>query len=330
MTYKKKLTSLSGLTGLLILIFLVTLFYEPDRVTRRGASYSWLDPRVLDQADGVEIYKAGDWDNPVNFARRGDTWFALIEGSDFPVRQERITDLLSVLSGRGAYTLRGSSSSSHEALGLIPNSAARIVVKGGVGLPLLDLLVGNPDATGSEIYLRKNNLDEVRSGEDKLSTYVKSTDSSWYNLKLFQGSEQVTDTTLVQRVAIYAPASPGGEDETLPPEPVVLSRNNSGGWSIEGRDDITVDGSNADSYVRAVLAAEGENFMPGISANDPMFNEGRVVLELGNRTSRTIAVGPVVDGAKRYAAASGSPYVFLLAEWTLGRIFHDAQYFTAR
>jgi hypothetical protein len=281
----------------------------------------------VDQANGIEIYKAGDWDHPINFVRRGDNWFALISGSDFPVRQERITDLLSVLSARGAYALRGSSASSHEALGLAAGSAARIVVKGGEGLPLLDLLVGNPDATGSEIYLRKNNQDEARSGEDKLSTYVKSTDSSWYNLKLFQGTEQVTDVSLVQRVSIYAPA---GVDSEIPPEPVVVTRNDTGSWIIEGRDDITVNGASADSYIRAVLAAEGENFTPGISANDPVLNEGRIVLELGNRTSRTITVGPLVDGAKRNASASGSAYVFLLAEWTLSRIFRDAAYFSGQ
>jgi hypothetical protein len=202
-------------------------------------------------------------------------------------------------------------------------------VKGGEGLPLLDLLVGNADASGSEIYLRKNNQDEVRSGQDKLSTYVKSSESSWYDLKLFQGSEQLSDITMVQRISIYPPPPADAGEESVLPVPVVLNRNNTGGWIVEGRDDLIVDVPATESYLRNVLSAEGENFVPGANANDPMYNEGRVVLELGNRTSRTIGVGPL-EGAKRNAAASGSPYVFLLAEWTLGRIFRDIAYFTGQ
>jgi hypothetical protein len=326
MTYKKKLMLLSGLTGLLILIYLGTLFYDPDRVTRRNAFYTWLEPRLLDQADALEIFRAGDWDRPVSLVRRGDTWFALIDGSDFPARQERVRDLLGILSSRSLYALRSSSASSHEPLGLVSGSAARILVKGGEGLPLLDLLVGNSDSTGSEIYLRKNNRDEVRSGEDKLSTYVKSLENSWYNLKLFQGAEEITDITLVQRVSIYPPV-PADTDGESAPVPVILSRNNTGGWIVEGQEDISSDTSTVDSYIRGVLSAEGENFVPGANADDLLFNEGRVVLELGNRSSRTISVGPVTEGGKRNASVSGSSYVFLLAEWTLGRIFRDAAYF---
>jgi hypothetical protein len=328
MTYKKKLILLSGLTGLLVLIYLGTLFYEPDRVTRRNAFYTWLEPRLLDQATGLEIFRTGDRDRPVSLIRRGDTWFALIDGSEFPALQERVRDLLSILSARSPYTLRSSSASSHEPLGLVSGSAARILVKGGEGLPLLDLLVGNSDSTGNEIYLRKNNRDEVRSGEDKLSTYVKSLENSWYNLKLFQGAEEVTDITLVQRVSIYppAPVDAGGESA---PAPVILSRNNTGGWGIEGEEDISPDTSTVDSYVRGVLSAEGENFVTGVNADDPVFNEGRVVLELGDRSNRTISVGSVTGDGKRNASVSGSPYVFLLAEWTLSRIFRDAAYFGA-
>jgi hypothetical protein len=46
-------------------------------------------------------------------------------------------------------------------------------------------------------------------------------------------------------------------------------------------------------------------------------------LELGDGTTRTLTQGPDFS-EKRTAALSGSPYVWLLSEWTANRIFRTA------
>ncbi|GHV73717.1 hypothetical protein AGMMS49940_10190 [Spirochaetia bacterium] len=315
MVYRKKLFLLSGLVGILAVVYLLTLFFDPERVNTRSAAFLWLEPKLQDQADSIEIAKPGEWDNPVKLLRRGDDWYA----GEYPAKDSRVEDLLRVLCSRGAYPVRGSAASSHERLGLAENDAARIIVRGGAGLPLLDLLIGGRDAAGQEVYLRKNGQNEVRSGEDKLSAYITGIDTSWYNLRLFPGSQ---DAALVQRLTVHPlPSDEGGVSE-----PFVITRNG-GGWSIAGLDDESVDSQKVDTYVRNILDAEGENFIPGLSAANAGFNDGRIVLELGNGASLSISVGPPLPENKRGATASGSSYAYTLAEWTLTRLFREPAYF---
>ncbi|GHT84808.1 hypothetical protein FACS1894137_08300 [Spirochaetia bacterium] len=321
MVYKKKLIVLSGLVGVLALVYLLTLFFDPERVNTRSAAFLWLDPKLRDQADGIELAGAGEWDNPVKLLRRGDDWYAVIGEGEYPAKSTRVEDLLRILCARGAYPVRGTAASSHERLGLAEDDAARIVLRGGAGLPLLDLLIGGRDAAGQEVYMRKNGRNEVRSGEDKLSAYINGAETSWYNLRLFSGSGSPLDLALVQRLTVYPlPPEEGGVKETL-----VFTRNGNG-WSIAGLDDDSVDSQKVDAYVRGILDAEGENFVPGLSAAQTRFNEGRIVLELGNGASLSLNVGTLPEN-KHGATASGSPYVYTLAEWTITRLFREPSYF---
>jgi hypothetical protein len=330
MVYKKKLIVLSSLTGFLALVYLATLFFDPERVSSRNAAFLWLEPKVQDQADGIELSRPGAWDKPLVLVRRGSSWHALIDGAEFPAKNARVEDLFRALAARDAYPVRGSDASSHERLGLSENRAARILVKGGAGLPLLDLLIGSNDAAGREIYMRKNGQNEFRSGEDKLSSYVNGTETSWYSLGLFSGQPAPPDAALVQRIIVNPPPPENPEDAAL--EPLVITRKGSG-WSIEGMEDDTVDGPQVDSYLRGILDAEAENFIPGLAAAAAGFNDGRITLELGDGSSLGIAVGAVQGTApenegRKAATASGSPYVYALADWTVSRLFRERSYFT--
>jgi hypothetical protein len=322
MVYKKKLILLSGLVGILAIVYLVTLFFDPERVNTRSAAFLWLDPKIQDQADDIEIAKAGGWDNPVKLRRLGNEWYALIGEEEFPAKNTRVEDLLRTLTSRGAYPVRGSAASSHDRLGLAENNASRILVRGGAGLPLLDLLIGGRDAAGQEIYLRKNGQNEVRSGEDRFSVYINGAETSWYNLRLL-GFQPAPDAALVQRIHLIPP--PLTEVDSVSEGPFIITRNG-GGWSIEGLDDDSVDSQLVDTYVRGILDAEGENFVPGLNASSVSFNEGRIVLEMGNGTSLTINTGTIPEG-KRGATVTGSAYVYTLAEWTLTRLFRERSYF---
>jgi hypothetical protein len=324
MVYKKKLIALSSLTGFLALVYLVTLFFDPERGSSRSAAFLWLDPEIRNQVDGLELAKAGEWDNPIKLVRRGSNWYALIGEAEFPAKNARVEDLFRVLTTRDAYPVRGSDASSHERLGLSENRAGRVLVTGGAGLPLLDLLVGNSDAAGREVYMRKNGQNEFRSGEDKLSAYINGAETSWHRLGLF--AESPPDAAQVQRIVVNPPPPEGeAEEGGVAPDPMVITRNGSV-WSIEGMDDETVDAQRVDSYLRGILDAEGESFIPGQSAATAGFSDGRITLELGNGSSLMINLG-IQPENRKVVTASGSPYVYALAEWTVTRLFREKSYF---
>ncbi|GHT73883.1 hypothetical protein FACS1894124_3020 [Spirochaetia bacterium] len=87
-------------------------------------------------------------------------------------------------------------------------------------------------------------------------------------------------------------------------------------------------------WIRAVLDAEADDFVP--TAAPDAFNDGKIVLEFWDGSSRTIRLGPELPetpgvenaDARRSAAISGSPYVYALSSWTVTRLFRDAAYFS--
>jgi hypothetical protein len=330
MTYKKQVLILLTVTAVLGLIFAGTLILTPERLNSRDAAYTWLEPKWAEQAGRIEI--SGGTTEPLVLVNRNAVWYVESEGVEYPAKQGRVADMLRLLSTQGAYPLRGSAASSHERLGVGEN-ASRIVVRGAGAAPLLDLLVGSGDATGREVYLRKSGQNEIRSGEDQFTVYLSSSATAWYNLRLFpQEGSGALSLDMVQRVTTVSPplSEEDGGEGGLPQAPLVITRSGSG-WTVEGVAADDLDTSRIDPYIRAILDAEGDGFTTSVTPEDPVFNEGRIHLELGDGAARTIRLGPALpagegDAGKRIAV-TGSQYVYTLAEWTVNRLFRDSAYF---
>jgi hypothetical protein len=309
-SYKRKLIGLSALAAVLVLTLVGTVVFDPERTALRNAAFAWIEPRLLDLADRIEI--SGSQGSTL-LSRKNNVWVISNSGTDYPVKQARVEDLLKVLSGRGLYQVRSNSASVHERLGLVEGRASRIIIRGGPGLPLLDLLIGFAGAPGREVYLRKAGQNEVRSGEDSFTAYTESPESSWYDLRLFPDLE----TGMIQRVRV----SPLRQDEA----PYVLSRNGRG-WSFS--DTLgPPEASRVESWLRSLMDAEAEDFSASLLQADAVFSAGSILLELGNGGTVTLRLGQNDAGNRRDASVSVSPFVYSLSEWTVNRLFRDAPYF---
>ncbi|GHV69887.1 hypothetical protein AGMMS49928_14660 [Spirochaetia bacterium] len=320
LSYKQKVFFLSVLVLVLALIYTASLIFDPERINSRSSVYAWIDPQFLSQVDRLEISRSGE---EVKLIRKNDNWFVEKDGAEFPAKKPRVEDLLKILSAKSAYPVRASSASSHQRLGVNIEGASRILLRGGAGMPLLDLLIGQVSSAGDEVYLRKNNQNEVRSGEDRFSVYTDGAISSWYNLRLFpedpDGRNPGPDD--VQRLTIIVP----GEAQSIPPA-LVLTRNRDGWVFTDAQNaEKSVDKSKVDSYIRAVLDAEGEDFYTAPAP--PVFSGGNITLELGDGSRRIIRLGSISEQNRRIAAASEGAYVYELAAWTTERLFKDALYF---
>ncbi|MDR2073140.1 MAG: DUF4340 domain-containing protein [Spirochaetaceae bacterium] len=317
MPYKKKILLLGSAAVALALVYGFTLFFDPARINTRNAYFTWLPAGARDAADRIEIFRG---EEKLELVVQNGQWAALlappggIPGAgdspvlEVPVKQGRVDDLFRILETRGAFPRRGSSPENHADLGL-GDDATRLVIRGGAGLPLLDLLVGKDDTSGKGVFLRRNGENVFRSGDRLIGSYVNGQRSSWYDLRLFEE----TSLDLVQKIRISFPGAGGAENFGI-----VRSGET---WNFEGGGPI-LDRDNLEIWIRGILEAQGEDFrFPGNFS--PI---ARINLELGNGSVLLLQIGETEED-KSPALVSGKPYLFVLPQWTVSRLLRDQSYF---
>jgi hypothetical protein len=308
LTYKKKATILSALVAVLAFIYILTFVFDPEN--RRSAAFAWLEPSLLVMASGIEISTP---ENRVVLRRRNDVWLLADETGEFPVKQDRVADLFALLTRRENYPVRASSSEGIQRLGLTEESASRIVVRGGAGLPLLDLLIGGADALGTEVYLRRAGWNQIYSAEDNFSFFAGLKARSWYDLRLFSAANlQVPPASVdsIQQVEI-----------SFPDDAYILRRSGRG-WIIAGNENIALDAFMVEAMLRQLLEAEADNF----GVNAPETIEASITIQFGNGSTRTLRAGPLSEENTRYAT-TGSSYFYILTERTFNNFFRESSFY---
>ncbi|MDR2181436.1 MAG: DUF4340 domain-containing protein [Treponema sp.] len=308
MRYRKKITVLAASAVLLALLYALTLIFDPARVNERNAAFSWLDGNSRDLIDRLEVYREGE--APFIVTRENGAWVSPLGDVNVPVKQGRVDELLRLLTTRGAFPRRGSSAASHGELGL-GDGGTRLVLKGGAGLPLLELIVGKEDSAGSEVFLRRRGEDVFRSGERLIASYVNGSRVDWYDLKLF-GQYEAPPVDRIQRVRIMS----GGEATAF--------ARGGGGWVFDNGGAVSPE--KAESYLRSFFESSGEDFVYPADSGE---SEALVTLELGDASVITVRLGaPLDESGKRLALVSGKPYGYLLPQWTVARLLRDREFFT--
>jgi len=322
LSFNKKAAVLSAIVVILSAVYILSFVFEPGK--RGSKSFAWIEQRFLDMADRVELYGDG---GKTELVRRNNIWFFRSETSELPVKQGRVEDLFSALSGRYVYPVRAVSSEARERLGLGEGSATRIIVRGGAGLPLLDLLIGKADALGREIYLKRAEWNEIYSGEDRFTYFSDSKPSSWYDLRLF--SLPAGSGTIMSAGSYSIDAVQQAEISTPGNEAFILRRSGQN-WIIPGNE--AVDSNRVDAWLRSLLEAEGDDF--ALSAAETA--EAGITLWFGDGSVRTIEAGILNESSyenteggekNRSLRVSGSPYVYKIGEWNYNRLFRGLSYF---
>ena len=303
MTSKRKIAVLSALVAVLAVIYILILVL--DSISVRSDAFAWLERHLIVMADGIDI--SGP-QGEISLSRKNNAWVFAAGPGELPVKQSRVDDLFAVLSGRNIYPLRAASIEARQSLGLTEDNASRIRIRGGAGLPLLDLLVGGDDVMGREVYLRRAGTNQIYSGEDQFTSFINSRPSFWYDLRLFNA----VNIDAVQQAEIAPPAGTA-----------FFLRRSGGGWIVQGNESVALNNPRVEAWLRSLLEAEGEDF----AAQAPAHIEGSITLRLGDGTSRTMQAGPTLEENRRSAAVSGASLVYVLTEWTVNRFFRESDYF---
>jgi hypothetical protein len=319
--YKRKLFILLTLCGVLLAAYILTFVFDPENSAERKALWTALDPKDVNGARKIELYD----DEKVILIRDDDSWFVEFEDALYPALGDSVSDMLTALASRAPYPIRSRSEAAGEKLLLTEGTARRIVVSGAEGAPLMDILIGAPDATGKNVYIRQNGSREIRSGNDVFSRFLTGR-LSWLDLRLFPGDDGNGITiSSIQRVTVQPPAeTPDG----APAESYALARSG-GGWLLESSNK-EADTQAVEAYIRRILNCKAEDFTSAMGANDPEFTgggaAGKIVLETGDGMRRILSAGPkFMDNYS--VAVSGSPYVYLLPEWQFEQLFETPDSF---
>jgi hypothetical protein len=326
MRYKTKLFTLSSLCALLLLGFILTFVFDPERSASRDALWTALDPSLKDAVARIELYG----DEEIVLVKEGSLWFVRFEGKNYPAMQSRAEELLDNLVRRGQYAVRSKSDEASEKLLLNQDTAHRIIARDASENELLDLFVGSVDATRKDVYIRVNGSKDVRAGEDVFSNLFAGK-RSWYDLRIFPDHEKRGITPAAIQRIITVPPPPeiiGSTDDEgairieLPTESFEVYRNENG-WKFTDSD-AAIDLTEINDLLRLIVDLSADDFLP-LGANDPIFTRpgapaGKLTIETGDGLRHTLTVGPKFDG--RYSVAvSGSPYVYALANWRVGQVF---------
>jgi len=333
-TYRNRLTILVSLIAVLTLTYAASFIFSPENRNEKSSLYTWLDPKIEGRIDRIVI-SAGDPNLIMNdfpdmvfpgfedilssfdieLLKKGNQWFVLHNGQEYPARQYRIEDFIKIFTTRSPWPVRSANASSHSRFGLDGSASKRISIY-SENTVLLDLLLGNEDNGGKEIYVRKNNQNEVRSGENIASAFLTGSVTSWYELRLFPEIE--ADVSGVQRVSVYR------ENETQ-----VFSRQNRE-WVVSGFEIASPNQVQIENYIHAVLNAEGDDFINYVKTDDPALDYDRIVIEFGDGSVKTIRISAANEVNKRIAnvrSGGNSEYVYSIPLWTAVRILRDASSF---
>jgi hypothetical protein len=328
MPFKKKLITLSSLAGALLIIYVLTFTLSPQTRASRAARWTPLDGKAALTAASIEL--DGAETEHITLVKDGGAWFVRTwDGEDkseqkIPARAERVDDLLSALTREDFYPVRSKSASSWEKFGVGESPASKIVVKETGKENPLELYFGNPDASGNEIYLRRAGEDAVRSGADNFSAFVNGGGASWRDTRLFPDHDkQKLTVESVQRLRVISGA----------PEEAFSIVRAQGGWQFDGGTEA-LDSAAVTSAIRFILDCSADDFIPEPSPSAPEISgsatsAGTIILETGDGTTRTLTLGPKIDG-KQSARVSGSPYTYALADWTVSRLMRGKSEYLAK
>jgi len=312
MTYRNRLIFLVSLIAVLALFYAGSFIFNMDAGNARSASIVWLDSKLSGKADRIAI--SAD-DQNFELVKRENRWFVSHNGGEYPARNLRVEDFLGIFTKRAAWPVRSSGSASHERFGLDADTADRLTVYGENSI-LLDLLTGFEDSTGQDIYVRRYAQSEVRSGDRLIKTYLTSSVSSWYNLRLIPESEdgKISENN-VQRFSVY-------DGDTT----ITFTRRNRG-WTVSGAEIENPDQSSIENYIGIILSTEGDNFDDSFSVDNPELGKSRITVELDNGSVITIRFSEADESGRRFAHVFGRNYIYSIPSWVSSRLFREPSSF---
>lgn len=318
MQYQRKVQILGSFIVILTITLLASLIFNPETRTVRQATGVLLDSKKMQNIIKIEIQRPSS--ASLSFIKRTGLWYAIRDGKEYPVKNERIEDFLKFFSKPALLSQRATSAQTHERFGLGKDTASRVIIwTDSADKPLIDLYFGSMDATGKEIYFRFADSDIVKSVEDHYSSYIQSSPQSWYDLRLFpQSGNQGLKPELVQRISWSFDTKVG----------FTLSRSGPASWTGTGGnlEVKNLDTKKIDTFLQDLMSAIGDDFIERVGQESTL-SKVTISAELGDGRSKGLTIFTDSINQSHWATVSDTPFTYTLSEWQFNRLVKDSEYF---
>lgn len=317
MQYQHKIQILGALSAVLLLLLIGTFIFNPDTTFVRQSTSRLLEKQTIQKVTKIAI-KSADLQE-LTFIKRTGQWYLLREPKEYPVKMQRIEDMLKPFGNSFIVPVRATTAQAHERLGVGASASHITMWAENAEKPVLDLYFGSLDATGKEIYFRSANSDVVKSIEDHFSSYIQSSPQSWYDLRLFpQTGAQALKSELVQKISCSGNSSGNFS----------LSRTGPASWSGAGGNlnSKELDTKKIDTYIQDLIYASGDDFVDSMNEK-ALSDKTTIVLELGDGRTKKITIISDHESRSHWATVTDTPYIYQLSEWQYNKIVKESTYF---
>ena len=312
MRYRAKLFSLVGVLCALVLVYLAGRFGStanrtellfPDFQPSRASAVSIEGP-----AAAVGLSLGPD--------RR---WWISIEGQRFPADRSKIDAFLQAVRLQRSLRTASRDPATWGSFSLERGQAIHVMVRGR-GRTLVDLYVGKGVQGGD--YVRREGSPATYETVTSLSSYLYQAASYWCSLKIAPPGLSLDS---LQTIGVRARRfEVGGRSVTADYLLVSTVQGGKTAWTVQGDASYPLDPKRVLEVEAELLGLTGDQF---VSHPDPKatgfenpvarvlvsnVEGGRWVIDVGNR-----------DGTRFYVRREDQPYVYLVNQWTLGRLIRS-------
>lgn len=307
---------------LLVLVLLYLLGFLVGRPSAPARLFPHFTP------EGVASISLTKGSAKLELRKGGEGWEVIIDGTPYPANQARAQGILGALRELSVVRLASRSEADWTSFGLDRSSAMRVVARGSHE-SLADVLTGITDASGGGLYVRLPGSANVEEVTPQLASYLVLDTSFWSDLKILPASFTVES---LQSISVTAHGfSVGG---TIVNDRYLLEAGVAGGasrWKLHGELQVNLDQQKVLDMEAELLTMVGEQFAPSVSDSAAGFAApvARIVLSNQQGDSVTLLVGKR-DGSRFYVKRSGSPYVYLVNQYSLQRALPSRSSLEAR
>ncbi len=319
MRYRRKLVLLTALLCALVVVYLFGRLASPA-----NRAELLLSGFVPNRSSSISIEGPGG-SVELALGQEGE-WWITIEGESFPADRSRVEAFLEAVREERSLRVASRDRGTWGSFSLEPGQATHLLVRDH-GRTLVNLYVGEGVQNGD--YVRREGFPEVYETVASLASYLLQAPSFWCSLRIAPEGLSLSN---LQTIGVQArDFAVGGRSVTADYLLVSTVKDGKNVWGVQGQPSLRLD-------PRSLLEVEGE--LLGLTGDEFVPNPEPTATGLAHPVARILATNVrggrwVIDVGKRdgsrfYVKREDQPYVYLVNQYTLGRLIRSLSELSAK